>query len=90
MSTRQHTVEANTILGFGADMRDYGMGAQILVDLGLNEIHLLTNNPMKIIGLDGFGLNITERIPIEVRPNQDNIDYLRTKRDKMGHLLKGI
>lgn len=84
------TVEANEMLGFGADMRDYGVGAQILVDLGLTDIHLLTNNPMKIIGLEGFGLTISERIPIEVGRNKENEIYLNTKRDKLGHLLKGI
>lgn len=84
------TVEANEILGFGADMRDYGVGAQILADLGLNQLRLLTNNPRKIIGLEGFGLTITERVPIEVDHHPANIEYLRTKRDKLGHLLKGI
>jgi 3,4-dihydroxy 2-butanone 4-phosphate synthase/GTP cyclohydrolase II len=84
------TVEANEVLGFGADMRDYGVGAQILVDLGLKDIRLLTNNPMKIIGLEGFGLNIAERVPIEIPAADANRDYLRTKKEKMGHLLKGI
>ena len=84
------TVEANEVLGFGADMRDYGVGAQILSDLGLTKIRLLTNNPMKIIGLEGFGLAITERVPIEVPPNDVNRAYMRTKKAKLGHLLKGI
>jgi 3,4-dihydroxy 2-butanone 4-phosphate synthase/GTP cyclohydrolase II len=84
------TVEANEVLGFGADMRDYGVGAQILVDLGLHDIRLLTNNPMKIVGLEGFGLSISERVPLEIEANERNREYLRTKRDKMGHLLKGI
>ncbi|MBL4847121.1 MAG: bifunctional 3,4-dihydroxy-2-butanone-4-phosphate synthase/GTP cyclohydrolase II [Planctomycetes bacterium] len=84
------TVEANEILGFGADMRDYGVGAQILGDLGLSELRLLTNNPRKIIGLEGFGLKIAERVPIQVEPHPANLEYLRTKRDKLGHLLKGI
>jgi 3,4-dihydroxy 2-butanone 4-phosphate synthase/GTP cyclohydrolase II len=84
------TVEANEVLGFGADMRDYGVGAQILADLGLSHIKLLTNNPMKVVGLDGFGLDIVERIALEVEPHDKNRAYLRTKRDKLGHLLKGI
>jgi 3,4-dihydroxy 2-butanone 4-phosphate synthase/GTP cyclohydrolase II len=84
------TVEANEVLGFGADMRDYGVGAQILADLGLHEIRLLTNNPMKIVGLQGFGLHIAERVPLQVEATDSNREYLRTKRDKMGHLLKGI
>ncbi len=84
------TVEANEMLGFGADMRDYGIGAQILADLGLTKLRLLTNNPMKIVALEGFGLEIVERVPIEVKANDANRAYLKTKRDKMGHLLKGI
>lgn len=84
------TVEANEVLGFGADMRDYGIGAQILADLGLTKIELLTNNPMKIVGLEGFGLTIAERVPIEVGINERNLDYLRAKKEKLGHLLKGI
>jgi 3,4-dihydroxy 2-butanone 4-phosphate synthase/GTP cyclohydrolase II len=81
------TVEANEALGFQADLRDYGVGAQILRDLGIRKLRLMTNNPKKIIGLQGYGLSIDERVPIEVPPNENNIRYLRTKRDKMGHLL---
>lgn len=81
------TVEANEALGFPPDLRDYGAGAQVLVDLGLSTIRLLTNNPRKIAGLQGFGLSVTERVPIEVAPNACNARYLNTKRSKMGHLL---
>jgi 3,4-dihydroxy 2-butanone 4-phosphate synthase/GTP cyclohydrolase II len=80
------TVEANEALGFRADLRDYGIGAQILLDLGLSSIRLLTNNPKKIVGMDGYGLSVAEQIPMTVRPNPHNSDYLRTKRDRMGHL----
>jgi 3,4-dihydroxy 2-butanone 4-phosphate synthase/GTP cyclohydrolase II len=82
------TVEANEELGFKADLRDYGIGAQILVDLGLSTIRLITNNPKKIIGIEGYGLKVVERIPIEVVPTPRNIKYLETKRDKLGHLLR--
>jgi len=81
------TVEANEELGFKADMRDYGIGAQILVDLGLRKIRLMTNNPRKIIGLEGYGIEVVERVPIETKPHQENIEYLKAKAKKMGHLL---
>ena len=82
------TVEANVKLGFPADMRDYGIGAQILSDLGVREIRLLTNNPAKRAGLEGYGLQIVERVSIEISPNKWNTRYLETKRDKMGHILQ--
>jgi 3,4-dihydroxy 2-butanone 4-phosphate synthase/GTP cyclohydrolase II len=82
------TVEANLELGFDPDLRDYGIGAQILVDLGLSTIRLLTNNPKKIIGIEGYGLKVVERIPTRVFPTPENIKYLETKRDKLGHLLE--
>jgi 3,4-dihydroxy 2-butanone 4-phosphate synthase/GTP cyclohydrolase II len=81
------TVEANVELGFRADPREYGIGAQILVDLGVRSMRLLTNNPAKRAGLEGYGLSIVERVPLETRPNARNIEYLRTKREKLGHLL---
>jgi 3,4-dihydroxy 2-butanone 4-phosphate synthase/GTP cyclohydrolase II len=83
------TVEANIELGFPPDLRDYGIGAQILVDLGLHKIRLLTNNLKKVIGLEGYGLEIVERVPIEVVPREENMEYLRTNRDKLGHLILG-
>lgn len=81
------TVEANEALGFAADLRDYGLGAQILVDLGVKEIRLLTNNPRKIVGLEGYGLKVVERVPLKVPHNDCNKRYLQTKKEKMGHLL---
>jgi 3,4-dihydroxy 2-butanone 4-phosphate synthase/GTP cyclohydrolase II len=81
------TVEANKALGFPADLRDYGIGAEILADLGIKKIRLLTNNPKKVSGIEGFGMEIIERVPIQVRSNSKNIRYLKTKKEKMGHLL---
>ncbi len=84
------TVEANRQLGFKPDQRDYGIGAQILVSLGANKLRLITNNPRKFIGLAGYGLEIVERIPIEISPNEDNIKYLKTKKEKLGHILEMV
>jgi 3,4-dihydroxy 2-butanone 4-phosphate synthase/GTP cyclohydrolase II len=84
------TVEANAQLGFPPDLRHYGIGAQILVDLGIDKMRLLTNNPKKVIGLESYGLHITERVPLVVESNPENIFYLRTKRDKLGHLLDAL
>jgi 3,4-dihydroxy 2-butanone 4-phosphate synthase / GTP cyclohydrolase II len=81
------TVEANQRLGFAPDLRDYGIGAQILKDLGLERIRLLTNNLTKVVGLQGFGLEITERIPLEMEPNGENDRYLKTKREKLNHVF---
>ena len=81
------TVEANLALGLPADLRDYGIGAQILADLGLREIKLLTNNPKKVVGLEGYGLKVVQTIPIICHPNPYNIHYLKTKQEKMGHHL---
>lgn len=82
------TVEANVELGFAPDLREYGTGAQILADLGLTSIRIMTNNPVKIVGLEGYGLRVTGREPIEIPPHVHNVTYLRTKKDKMGHLLE--
>jgi 3,4-dihydroxy 2-butanone 4-phosphate synthase/GTP cyclohydrolase II len=84
------TVDANLELGLPVDSREYGIGAQILVDLGITTMRVLTNNPAKYGGLEGFGLDIVERVPLESMPNPENIEYLRTKRDRMGHLLDGL
>ena len=81
------TVEANEALGFKPDLRDYGIGAQILLNLGVKKIKLLTNNPKKVVGLQGYGLEIIERVPIEMPPNDNNERYLKTKRDKLGHII---
>jgi len=81
------TVEANEALGFRADLRDYGIGAQILRDLGITEMRLMTNNPKKVVGLDAYGLKIVERVPLEIEANTTNERYLKTKRDKLGHLI---
>jgi 3,4-dihydroxy 2-butanone 4-phosphate synthase/GTP cyclohydrolase II len=83
------TVEANLALGLPADKRDYGLGSQMLVDLGVREMRLITNNPTKIVGLEGYGLTIVERVPLEVAPTRYSARYMETKREKMGHLLDG-
>jgi len=84
------TVQANIQLGFPPDLRDYGIGAQILKDLGIKKMRLMTNNPKKIVGLSGYGLEIVERVPIEIKPQENNREYLKTKKDKMGHILNDI
>ena len=81
------TVEANEALGFKPDIRDYGIGAQILADLGLSKIRLLTNNPKKIVGLEGYGLKVIERVPLVVKPSKSNKRYLKTKKEKLGHMV---
>jgi 3,4-dihydroxy 2-butanone 4-phosphate synthase/GTP cyclohydrolase II len=84
------TVEANEALGFGDDLRDYGVGAQILNDIGVRKMKLITNNPRKIVGLEGYGLSVVERIHLELPPTPDNIHYMQTKREKLGHILNNI
>jgi 3,4-dihydroxy 2-butanone 4-phosphate synthase/GTP cyclohydrolase II len=84
------TVEANLQLGFKPDLRDYGIGAQILVNLGLRQIRLITNNPRKIVGIEGYGLKVVERVPIEIPPREANERYLRAKKTKLGHILKNV
>jgi 3,4-dihydroxy 2-butanone 4-phosphate synthase/GTP cyclohydrolase II len=84
------TVEANLLLGFAADVRDYGVGAQILYDLGVRRLRLMTNNMGKYVALEGYGLEIVERVPLELPPHADNREYLRTKKLKMGHLLESV
>jgi 3,4-dihydroxy 2-butanone 4-phosphate synthase/GTP cyclohydrolase II len=81
------TVEANERLGFPADLRDYGVGAQILTDLGVHKMRMITNNPGKRAGIEGYGLSIIERVPLEIVPNERNLEYLRTKKEKLGHVL---
>ena len=84
------TVEANERLGFKPDLRNYGIGAQILVDLGVRKMRLMTNNPKKIVGLEGYGLKVVERVPVESSPHERNIIYLRTKKKKLGHMLDNV
>jgi 3,4-dihydroxy 2-butanone 4-phosphate synthase/GTP cyclohydrolase II len=84
------TVEANHRLGFAADLREYGIGAQILNDLGVRQMILMTNNPRKIVGLDSYGLQVVDRMPLEIRPNVRNLRYLRTKKTKLGHMLEHL
>ncbi len=84
------TVEANLALGFDPDLRDYGIGAQILVDVGVRRIRLMTNNPRKLVGLEGYGLTVAERVPIETHPHEGNREYLRTKKQKLGHMLNKV
>ncbi len=84
------TVEANEALGFKADQRDYGIGAQILVELGVQKIRLLTNNPRKFVGLEGYGLKIVDRLSIEIPPSDASRRYLKTKKEKLGHILRSV
>ena len=83
----QDTVEANENLGFAPDLRDYGTGALMLKNLGIRKLKLLTNNPRKIVGISGYDLEIVERLPIEIEPSECNVNYLKTKRDKLGHMI---
>jgi len=84
------TVQANEKLGFQPDLRRYGLGAQMLVDLGIRKLRLLTNNPRKIVGLSGYGLEVTERVPLQIPPAAHNAKYLNTKKTKLGHLLEDV
>jgi 3,4-dihydroxy 2-butanone 4-phosphate synthase/GTP cyclohydrolase II len=84
------TIDANVELGLPVDSREYGIGAQILNDLGITTMRLMTNNPAKYGGLEGFGLEITGRVPVQTKPNPENIEYLRTKRERMGHLIDDL
>jgi len=84
------TVEANQALGFPADMRNYGLGAQVLADLGITEMRLMTNNPQKYAAMEGYGLRVVERVPLESRPTEYNEKYLQTKKEKMGHLISTV
>lgn len=84
------TVQANEALGFKADLRDYGLGAQVLADLGIKKMRLMTNNPRKIVGLEGYGLTVMERVPLEIKPREENLRYLETKKAKLGHLLGNL
>jgi 3,4-dihydroxy 2-butanone 4-phosphate synthase/GTP cyclohydrolase II len=86
----QDTVEANESLGFPADKRDYGIGAQMLAELGVRKIRLITNNPRKMVALDGYGLEIIERVPIQVDTTNHNVTYLKTKKQKLGHMLVNL
>ena len=81
------TVQANHRLGFAADQRDYGVGTQILAELGVRQMRLITNNPGKRAGIEGYGVRIVERVPLEISPNENNLKYLKTKKDKLGHVL---
>ena len=84
------TVQANEALGFKADLRDYGLGAQVLADLGIKKMRLMTNNPRKIVGLEGYGLTVLDRVPLEVNPREENLRYLETKKEKLGHMLTNL
>ena len=84
------TVEANKRLGFPADLREYGIGAQILRDVGVRKMKLMTNNPRKIVGLEGYGLEVVDRVPLEIRPNVRNLRYLKSKKSRLGHMLEHL